>query len=114
MNPWSFVQILEECNVRLRFTKSFRFGFRAFPRSLTAVIQSLPPEMKKQLHEIRKRYFAQYGMEGLLQRLNNRTVAQIFAEYQPRDLRPLASGEVDDVRFELYDPARPDTVDGES
>jgi len=45
-------------------------------------------------------------------RVNNRTVSQIFAEYQAVDAKPLASGEVDGVRYELYDAPSPDLGDG--
>jgi hypothetical protein len=73
-------------------------------RSLTKAIQSLPPDLGRRLHEIRKAYFAASGFEGCHQRMNNRTVAQIFSEYQPVDIEPIASGEVEGVRYTLYPP----------
>jgi hypothetical protein len=74
--------------------------------SLTVALQSLPPEMSRRLRTILKNYFGWYGAKAAYERLNNRTVAQIFAEYQPRDVRPLATGEVDGVRYELYEAPR--------
>jgi hypothetical protein len=71
----------------------------------------LPPEISNRLREIRRNYFAWHGFEGAQRRLNNRTVAQILAEYEPLDVKPVASGEVDGVRYELYDPAPPEMVD---
>jgi hypothetical protein len=80
-----------------------------FGQSLTKVCQTLPAEMANRLHSIRKMYFAAYGLDGQYQRMNNRTVAQIFAEYQRTELKPIASGEMDSVRYELYDaPDRPE------
>ena len=85
--------------------------FDEFSRSLTKVIQSLPPEMKRRLHEIRKNYFAWYGFEGAQERLNNRTVSEIFAEYRPVDVQPLASGEVEGVRYELFEAPPSEAAD---
>jgi hypothetical protein len=65
------------------------------------------------MYEIRKAYFARYGIEGAYERMNNRTVSQIFAEYRPLDVKPIASGEVDGVRYELYEP-RTDPIENES
>ena len=55
--------------------------------------------MALRLCEINKEYFLAYGFEGVLRRMNDRTVSQIFAEYQPGDVKEIASGEVDGVRW---------------
>src|SRR5262249_37347691 len=88
-------------------------SFDEFSRSLTEVIQALPPEMRKRLHDIRRNYFAWYGFEGAYQRMNDRTVSQIFAEYQPMNVTPVASGEVDGVRYELHEAPPPRSEGGE-
>jgi hypothetical protein len=88
-------------------------SFHEFSNSLTAVIQTLPPEMRKRLRDIRKNYFCWYGLDELYKRLNDRTVSQIFAEYQPIDVEPIASGEVDGLRYDLYEAPPPFTSDGE-
>jgi hypothetical protein len=82
-------------------------------RSLTQVIRTLPPELSKQLHLIRRNYMGWYGVEEGFNRLNHRTVSQIFAEYQEINVEPLASGEVEGVRYELYDAPPPDPGDSE-
>jgi hypothetical protein len=90
-------------------------AFADFSRAFAAVCRALPPEMRERLSSILKNYFAAYGIEGACQRMSNRTVAQIFAEYQPVDVAPIASGEADGVRYDLYDapPAtRPDEKGG--
>src|SRR5262249_38029497 len=81
-------------------------------KCLTKVIQALPPEMSKQLRTILRNYVGWYGIEAAYERMNNRTVSQIFAEYQPRDVKPIAAGEVDGVRYELHD-APPSHTTGE-
>ena len=46
--------------------------------------------------------------------MNNRSLAQIIAEYQEPDRKPVASGEVDGMRYDLYDaPSREDPHAGE-
>ena len=68
--------------------------------------------MAKRLCSIHDSYFVRYGFDGVYQRMNGRTVAQIFSEYQPADVKPIASGEADGVRYELYEGSRPDTTEG--
>jgi hypothetical protein len=70
-----------------------------------ALIRTLPPETRQRLSEIQKSYFAAYGLEGVYARMNNRTLSQIFAEFQPVEIKPIASGEEDGVQWALYDPA---------
>src|SRR5579884_1471135 len=72
-------------------------------RSFGRVCRSLPPEMREQLGDIMKRYFARHGFEGAYERLKNRTALTIFAEYQPTPIKPVCSGEVDGVRYELFE-----------
>jgi hypothetical protein len=75
-----------------------------FSRSFSAVYRVLPPEMQKRLGGILDNYFASYGIEGAYERLKGRTVSQIFAEYEPGDVKEIASGEVDGVRYRLTEP----------
>ena len=63
----------------------------------------LSDEASKQLGAIFSSYLARYDVEGTYERMNNRSVAQIFAELQPEDVREIASGEVDGVRYRLFD-----------
>jgi hypothetical protein len=43
-----------------------------------------------------------YGIDDAFAKLNYRTVGQIFSEYHPRDERPIVSGDLEGVHFELY------------
>jgi hypothetical protein len=74
-----------------------------FSRRLTRVIQNLPEAMRDQLHSIRRNYIGWYGLEGAYARLNNRTVSQIITEYHAVDVKRLASGEAQGLRYEVYD-----------
>jgi hypothetical protein len=78
-----------------------------FSEALTRIQQALPPELRPHFREILGSYFLSFDIDGMYERLNNRTVAQIFAEYKPGEPQVLASGEVDGVRYQLSEPARP-------
>lgn len=85
-----------------------------FSDTMYAVRQKLPNDVAKQLLEIYKSYFSAYGYHSAYDRINNRTIAQIFAEFQKPDLKPIASGQVDGVRYSLYEPQQPNAPDSKS
>src|SRR4051812_38262617 len=89
-------------------------NFDEFSKSLTAAIQALPPDLSRQLREIRKKCFGMYGFDGAYERLNGRTAQQILAEYQSVPDLPIASGKVDGVEYSLYRPpsAQPRNEEG--
>jgi hypothetical protein len=80
-----------------------------FSAAFSSVFRALPPEMGNRLREILGNYFGWYGIEGAYQRMNNRSVAQIVAEYQPLDVKPVASGELEGLRYKLYDKPTPNS-----
>lgn len=55
--------------------------FEGFAASLAQVSESLPAEKRDRLQKIKTDYFSRYGFEGGYERMNNRTVSQIFDEY---------------------------------
>lgn len=84
--------------------------------------QTLPKETRLRLNRILLYCVKHYGQEGAYKRLNNRSVSQILAEYpaielkdvlEPEDLKLVASGEVDGMRWELYDSPSAATTEGE-
>lgn len=86
------------------------------------VAEALPKEIRIRFNRILLYCMEHYGEEGAYKRLNNRSVSQIFAEYPavelkdvvgPKDLELIATGEVDGMRWELYDPPSPKTTDDE-
>ena len=62
---------------------------------------ALPLDIRKKLAAIFSDYLAMYGIDGTFERMNNRSVEQIFAEYQPGNLKIVASGEVDGLKYRL-------------
>ena len=80
--------------------------FNEFSISLTRAIQSLPPEQRDRLSDIRSNCFHAYGFHGTHHRLNNKTVAQILAEFA--NATPpsytIAEGEINGVRYKLTEP----------
>ena len=70
--------------------------------------RTLPSEMRKRFVKIFTTYLARYKEEGAHERMNGRTVSQIFAEFQPpEDLKVIATGEVEGMRYTLYDAPPP-------
>ena len=48
-------------------------------------------------------YVGQYGLAGLYVKMNARTVSQILTEFQPTVLSPIATGDVEGIRYALYE-----------
>jgi hypothetical protein len=88
-------------------------NYEQFSRSFGIICRKLPREDAKRLCAIKDSYSAIYGFEGAHERMNNRSVLQIFAEYQPTDVKPIESGEVDGMRYRLYEAPSPPTTNGE-
>jgi hypothetical protein len=78
-----------------------------FSNSLTKTLQSLPREQGDRLHAIRSNCFHTYGFEGTPERLNNKTVGEILAEFGngTPTFRVTAEGEKDGVRYALTETA---------
>lgn len=63
----------------------------------------LPDSVSRQLNYIKLVYWQRYGEEGLFGRFNNRTIGEILAEFEAYDhAMPIASGEIDGLRYQLY------------
>ena len=77
--------------------------FEKLSSSYREVIAQLPVDIALRLRDIFKSYFGRVGLEGVHERLNNRSVAQILREFQPGEAQTIASGEIDGVRYKLYD-----------
>jgi hypothetical protein len=69
-----------------------------------AIGSQLPQDIRMPFAKVFSAYIHRYGLEGAFPRLNNRTVASILAEYDVRDdPKPIASGEIDGLRYELFE-----------
>jgi hypothetical protein len=82
-------------------------SFDEFSKSLTKAIQALPQEMSERLRDMRRDYFAWYGFEGMYERMNNRSVGQILAEFRSVDRKPIAAGQIDGLSFRLDEAGSP-------
>jgi hypothetical protein len=72
--------VTELCAIELSCSTPDQFSV-----SLSRVLQLLPQDVGKRLRLVFQSYFARYGIEGAYERLSNRTVSQIFAEYQTEE-----------------------------
>jgi hypothetical protein len=67
------------------------------------IVAQLAPDVARQLKGVRNEYLIAYGWEGVFERFNGRTVAQILAEYREPAHPPIgASGELGGLRYTLY------------
>lgn len=83
-----------------------------FLNSFSRACRSLPRELGIKLRDIHANYFAKFGMEATRERMNHRTVAEIFSEFDQTPARPIAAGEHDGVRYELFEqPTQPPNGD---
>ena len=74
-------------------------------RIRNAILATLPPDIRKRFSQAFSAFFHKYEMEEMYERLNNRTIASILAEYDTMEVpKPIASGEKDGVSWALYDP----------
>ncbi len=73
--------------------------------TLSNMVAQLSRDVARQLKGVRNEYLIAYGWEGVFERLNGRTVAQVLAEYQePSHPAIVASGELGGLRYTLYAP----------
>ena len=72
--------------------------------SCNRIVPTLSPELRKTFVAIRSNYIAAFQLEEACARLRDRSVSQVIAEYEPINVKPIASGEEDGVKFALYDP----------
>jgi hypothetical protein len=71
--------------------------------AMDAVMPQLAPDVRRRFNKIKLRYWQLYGVDGLHERVNNRTVSRILVEYDADEPKPIASGQLDDTRYELFE-----------
>jgi hypothetical protein len=81
-------------------------SWQGVPGAYNAIRPSLPTEVRQQMTKIMFSYFARFGPQGVFERFNNRTISRILAEFDGGEGNRIESGEIDGVRYELYE--RPD------
>jgi hypothetical protein len=68
----------------------------------------------KRLREIWSAYFSRGAFDLLYERLNGRTVGTILAEFDQTAVPPIAEGELEGVKYRLYDAPADGPVDGQN
>src|SRR5262245_13974800 len=58
-------------------------------RAYNAAIEQLAPDLREQLAAVMKKHVREFGWDGVPERLNGRTVAQVIGEIPPDELRSL-------------------------
>ena len=79
-------------------------------RARNVAMNDLAPEFRKRLSRIVTSYLHRYGIEGVFDRLNNRSVAQVFEQFEGDDgSNVIVEGEREGLRFRLSEkPPTPD------
>jgi hypothetical protein len=74
------------------------------PGFYNGMLRELPVDLRLQLNSVFRSYWLAYGIEGVKERFNGRTVTQILAEYQPPPSEAvIASGEREGARYTIYE-----------
>ncbi|HEU5118968.1 MAG TPA: hypothetical protein VFT74_20425 [Isosphaeraceae bacterium] len=75
-----------------------------------AISSRLPYDLGRRFSSAFMSNVSRLGIQGAFDRMNNRSVLEILADFTGHDDRkPLVSGETDGVRYQLFDP--PDKPD---
>jgi hypothetical protein len=73
--------------------------------ALNAITPRLPLDIRKRLVNVYLFYSRNFGIAGVFERLNDRSVAAILSEFEPEnDQSPIEEGELNGVRFKLFAP----------
>lgn len=62
-------------------------------------------DVRKRFNKVFTAYLRAYGIEGVFQRMNGRSVTAILDDFREfEEPEPIESGELDGIRYALYDP----------
>jgi hypothetical protein len=76
-------------------------NYKEIPAAYNKINPSLPREIKDRMNEIMVNYMTRFGPKGVFERFNNRSIAQILAEYEPGEIEVLDSGEMDGLKYKV-------------
>ena len=76
--------------------------------NMNVVRDAMPLDARKHLNQIFTQYLVKYGVEKACELVKGKTVEEIFAEYQSEVLPPIDSGEMDGLRWNLYEAPKSD------
>jgi hypothetical protein len=73
-----------------------------------AVVGAFPADVVQRFLRMWAYYTRVFGLDGAFERLNNRTVSTMLAEFEKVEKpKPIVSGERDGLRFALYEAPNP-------
>jgi hypothetical protein len=79
-------------------------NLQEFGASYSRIAAKLSVDVRRKLATVFKSYFIAHDLEGVYERFNGRSVAQVLDEYkQPETPAVIAEGEIDGVRYTLHD-----------
>jgi hypothetical protein len=74
--------------------------------TINALMPQLPPKLRSELNEIKIIYLQYFGVEGLFNRMNNKSIASIILDFSESKIPPLnvvTSGEMDGITYTVFD-----------
>ena len=94
----------EEMNRVADYDNIYVYGpnFNEFSHSWTKALNSVPVPVMKRLRKIQSAYISRGSFALVYERLNGRTVTTILAEFDQTTVSPIAEGEIDGVKYQLY------------
>jgi hypothetical protein len=78
-------------------------GWERLPGAYNSIAASLPIEIRKRMTEVMISYVTRFGPQGVFERMNNRTISRILSEFDNERGACVESGELEGLRYELYD-----------
>ena len=75
---------------------------------INAVIPELSLDARKRFRKLVTNYIARLGIEGLYEKINNKTVGQILSDVDSGPSNVIQTGVRDGVRYSLYEAPKDD------
>lgn len=76
--------------------------------AMRGLLPQLSLEQRRQFAQVMSRYLTWYGVDGLYERVIDKTVQRILDEYTATNPpEPIASGEREGIRYRVYDVRKP-------
>jgi len=89
--------------------------WQELPGAYNRIKDDLTLETRERMTQIMFNYMARFGPQGVFERMNNRSVSRILAEFEPGQVKVIESDEVEGLRYHLYEkPIEGKTGSGES
>jgi hypothetical protein len=77
--------------------------WQELPGAYNRINAALPPGIRKRMADIMINYMARFGPQGVFERMNNRSISQILAEYDAGETKVIAAGETEGVKWQLFE-----------